>query len=104
MISIVIPSHNNLRHLKNAYESIKKHAPQAEIILYDDASTDGTWGWMLKIATVDRNCKILMRIQDKDHPLTTKAFSALVYPKLLQKVSLRTLFLQLLALQQEVGN
>ncbi len=59
MISIVIPSHNNLRHLKNAYESIKKHAPQAEIILYDDASTDGTWGWMLKTATVDRNCKIL---------------------------------------------
>lgn len=59
MISIVIPSHNNLRHLKNAYESIKKHAPQAEIILYDDASTDGTWGWMLKTASVDRNCKIL---------------------------------------------
>ena len=50
MISIVIPSHNNLKHLKNAYESIKKHAPQAEIIFYDDASTDGTWGWMLKIA------------------------------------------------------
>ena len=46
MISIVIPSHNNLKHLKNAYESIKKHAPQAEVILYDDASTDGTWGWM----------------------------------------------------------
>ena len=59
MISIVIPSHNNLRHLKNAYASIKKHAPQAEVILYDDASTDGTWGWMLKTATVDRNCKIL---------------------------------------------
>lgn len=59
MISIVIPSHNNLKHLKNAYESIKKHAPQAEIIFYDDASTDGTWGWLLKIASVDRNCKIL---------------------------------------------
>ena len=59
MISIVIPSHNNLKHLKNAYESIKKHAPQAEIIFYDDASTDGTWGWMLKIASTDKNCKIL---------------------------------------------
>ena len=45
-ISIIIPSHNNLRHLKNAYESIRKHAPEAEIILYDDASTDGTWEWM----------------------------------------------------------
>lgn len=59
MISIIIPSHNNLKHLKNAYESIKKHAPNAEIIFYDDASTDGTWGWLLKIASVDRNCKIL---------------------------------------------
>jgi len=49
MISIVIPSHNNLRHLKNAYESIKKHAPEAEVILYDDASTDGTWEWMKEI-------------------------------------------------------
>lgn len=46
MISIVIPSHNNLRHLKNAYISIKKHAPEAEIILLDDASTDETWEWI----------------------------------------------------------
>jgi glycosyltransferase involved in cell wall biosynthesis len=47
MISIVIPSHNNLRHLKNAYASIKKHAPNAEIVLLDDASTDGTWEWII---------------------------------------------------------
>ena len=46
MISIIIPSHNNLRHLKNAYSSIKKHAPEVEIVLYDDASTDGTWDWI----------------------------------------------------------
>lgn len=45
-ISIVIPSHNNLRHLKNAYASVKKHAPQAELILIDDFSTDGTWEWI----------------------------------------------------------
>ena len=47
MISIVIPAHNNLRHLKNAYASIKKHAPNAEIVLLDDASTDGTWEWII---------------------------------------------------------
>ena len=46
MISIIIPSHNNLRHLKNAYTSIKKHAPEAEIVLLDDASDDGTWKWI----------------------------------------------------------
>ncbi len=45
-ISFVIPSYNNLRHLKNACESVRKHAPQAELILLDDGSTDGTWEWM----------------------------------------------------------
>jgi glycosyltransferase involved in cell wall biosynthesis len=45
-LTLVIPSHNNLRHLKNAYTSIKQHAPQVELILIDDASTDGTWEWM----------------------------------------------------------
>ena len=59
MISIVIPSHNNLRHLKNAYASIKKHAPEAEIILYDDASTDGTWEWLEEIKGSDNNLIIL---------------------------------------------
>jgi glycosyltransferase involved in cell wall biosynthesis len=46
MISFIIPSYNNLRHLKNSYTSIKKHAPQAEIILLDDGSTDNTWEWI----------------------------------------------------------
>jgi glycosyltransferase involved in cell wall biosynthesis len=46
MISIIIPAHNNLRHLKNAYTSVKKHAPEAEVVLLDDASTDGTWEWI----------------------------------------------------------
>ena len=46
MISFIIPSYNNLRHLKNSYTSIKKHAPQAEIVLLDDGSTDNTWEWI----------------------------------------------------------
>lgn len=46
MISFIIPSYNNLRHLKNSYTSIKKHAPQAEVILLDDGSTDDTWNWI----------------------------------------------------------
>lgn len=52
-ISIIIPAHNNLRHLKNAYTSIKKHAPDAEVILYDDASTDGTWKWLNSLEDVN---------------------------------------------------
>ena len=46
IISFVIPSYNNLRHLKNAYSSVKKHAFNNEIIFLDDGSTDGTWEWI----------------------------------------------------------
>lgn len=46
MISFIIPSYNNLQHLKNVYASIKKHEPEAEVILLDDGSTDGTWEWI----------------------------------------------------------
>lgn len=51
MVSLIIPSYNNLQHLKNVYESIQTHAPQCEVILLDDGSTDGTWEWMQ-----DKNC------------------------------------------------
>jgi len=59
MISIIIPSHNNLRHLKNAYASIKKHAPSIEVILIDDASTDKSWDWMQGLRPNDDNLVVL---------------------------------------------
>lgn len=46
MISFIIPSYNNLRHLKNVVESIRRNEPNAEIVLLDDGSTDGTWDWI----------------------------------------------------------
>lgn len=47
MISIVIPSYNNLRHLKNAYSSVRKHyTDKVELILIDDGSDDGTFEWL----------------------------------------------------------
>ena len=55
MISIVIPSHNNLRHLKNAYASVRKHAPDVELVLIDDVSTDGTYEWLEKQHKKDNN-------------------------------------------------
>ena len=55
MISLIVPSYNNLRHLKNCYASIKKHAPQAEIVLLDDGSTDGTWDWIVEVFGKDSN-------------------------------------------------
>ena len=44
-LTLIIPSSNNLRHLKNAYASIKKNAPEVTIIILDDASSDGTMEW-----------------------------------------------------------
>lgn len=64
MISLIIPSHNNLRHLKNAYASIKKHAPEIEIILIDDASNDGSWEWMQGLRPTDDNL-IILKISDE---------------------------------------
>lgn len=58
MISIVIPSYNNLRHLKNAYESIKKHAPTIEVILLDDGSTDETWNWICELAEAHQHREV----------------------------------------------
>lgn len=59
MISLIIPSHNNLRHLKNAYASIRKHAPEIEVVLIDDASTDGTYEWIEELSAKDNNLIIL---------------------------------------------
>ena len=69
MISIVIPSHNNLRHLKNAYASIRKHAPDVELVLIDDASTDGTYKWLEEIYSKDNNLIILKVDQRKGHTI-----------------------------------
>lgn len=46
-VTLVIPSRNNLKYVKFAYESIRNHlGNDIEVILLDDASTDGTWEWM----------------------------------------------------------
>jgi glycosyltransferase involved in cell wall biosynthesis len=65
MISLVIPSYNNLRHLKNVYASIKKHAPQAEIILLDDGSNDGTWEWMQQVEIEPSNKTRILRSESR---------------------------------------
>lgn len=49
-VTLVIPSRNNLKYVKFAYDSIRTHlGNDVEIILLDDASTDGTWEWMKSV-------------------------------------------------------
>jgi glycosyltransferase involved in cell wall biosynthesis len=46
-ISFVIPSRNNLKYLQQAVNSILDHYDtNHDIVLLDDASTDGTWEWI----------------------------------------------------------
>ena len=58
-VTLVIPSSNNLRHLKNAYASIKTHAPNCKIVMLDDGSTDGTTEWLAAIS--DENITAVYR-------------------------------------------
>ena len=53
MITLVIPSYNNLKHIKNAYTSIRKHYPEVNVILLDDGSNDGTWEWLISLLKTD---------------------------------------------------
>ena len=63
-ITFCIPSYNNLQHLKNVYASIQKHAPEAEIILLDDGSTDGTYDWMKARYAEDENL-VIFRVEER---------------------------------------
>lgn len=45
-VSLVIPSYNNLNHLKNAYRSIRDYYNDLELVLIDDGSSDGTFEWI----------------------------------------------------------
>ena len=53
MITLVIPSYNNLKHVKNAYTSIRKHYTEVNLVLLDDGSNDGTWEWLSSLLKTD---------------------------------------------------
>lgn len=49
-ISFIIPSRNNLKYLKQAVESVLEHyGDEHDLVLLDDASTDGTWDYLQSI-------------------------------------------------------
>ena len=54
-ISLIQPGRNNLKYLKWSYDSIRKNQGnhEVQICVADDASTDGTWDWCLKMIDKD---------------------------------------------------
>src|SRR4030095_9997706 len=40
---VVIPAHNERENLPQVLEQLERHAPDAEILVVDDGSTDGTY-------------------------------------------------------------
>lgn len=52
-ITFVLPSRNNLEFLKLAYKSIRDLRTKHEILILDDASTDGTKEWIQALNDVD---------------------------------------------------
>ena len=58
-ISFIQPSRSNLKYLKWSYNSIRKNLGyRHELCWADDASTDGTWEWMVETAKKDSNIKL----------------------------------------------
>ena len=54
-VTLVVPTYNNLKHIKNAYTSIRKYYPTLELVLLDDGSSDGTFEWLELIEETDEN-------------------------------------------------
>jgi glycosyltransferase involved in cell wall biosynthesis len=74
-VTLVIPSANNLRHLKNAYESIVRNAPDVKFILLDDGSTDGTWEWIQSI----ENPNLVAKFRSEDRQGHTILYDMGIY-------------------------
>lgn len=67
--TFVIPSHNNLRHLKNCYASIKRHASNCNVVFIDDASTDGTHDWLESVSEDDEKVNVLRSKERQGHTI-----------------------------------
>lgn len=63
--TVIIPSYNTLPHLKNTYESIKRYGGDVDVIIIDDASTDGTADWFRTLK--GQNVRTLISPERRGH-------------------------------------
>ena len=54
-VSIIIPCRNNAKYFLQAYNSIRDHYPEMEIVALDDASTDNTYNVLSELIEKDDN-------------------------------------------------
>ena len=82
-ISIILPSRDNIDYLKWCYKSIRQNMnPNHQICFADDASTDGTWDWLVKIQKSDKNITIFRNSNKKRMGLTR------LYDKLIREYAI----------------
>lgn len=83
LVSLIIPSRNNLKYLKWSYESIRRSytSDQVEICVADDASEDGTWKWCLQIQSQDPGFKCIQ------NPGPDRLGHTILYDKLIKEVA-----------------
>ena len=63
-ISFILPSRNNLKYLRQAYDSIRSNSLHPhEICIADDASTDGTKEWVQGVMEEDKNGTTALQIK-----------------------------------------
>jgi len=86
-VALIVPGHNNLRYIKNTYQSIRTYYKDVEVVLMDDGSTDGTWDWFQDVSYSDDNV-ILFRsekrvghtiLYDKGIELSTKKIVGILH-------------------------
>ena len=82
-ISFIIPSRNNLKYLKWAYDSIRKNQGEhkVQICVADDASEDGTWDWCDKKMKEDPNFDAILNMGPERLGLT------ILYDKIVREMA-----------------
>ena len=84
LISFIIPSRNNLKYLKQAYNSIRKNTLYPhEICIADDASTDGTKEWVQSIIDSGEDACLKLHINEGPERLG----HTILYDTLINEVS-----------------
>lgn len=63
--SIIIPNLNGITHLSRCLDSIFKNSKDFEVIVIDNASTDGSYGYLFNLKSEKKNLKVIFNTEAK---------------------------------------